>query len=934
MSELIDSIFDVAKISKEVANITADLDGLKQTIVNYSADVKKAMEATRASKSQDDLLKNTKSINDAMSGAQKVTKEYQTELEKLKAKTDQLTGAEKAANIEIAKARLELAAAQKEVKAAAVAEIEAAAATGKLNDSYAALDKELKKAKAAYREMNSEQRAASGDELIKKIQELDKQLKEADASMGQFNRNVGNYPDNMDKAADSSVDMAGGMDMLSKGAVSSAKGILGLVKAALAFIATPIGAAFAAIAGTVAVLVKAFSRSEESMGKLKQVGGALSGVFGGLMNALKPVVEFIADKVLKAFEGLGNIAEKATGLVSKGLRTLGFDKAAAGVDKMTASVKENAKAGQELAKLQAQQTVNERELNRIRFEYLKEQEKFRQVRDDVSKSTAERIAANDALGASLTKQAKVEREILDQALYIANERVKIDGATSENLDKVAEAKANIADLEERINGFQSEQLVNAVGIRKEAEDLAKAQAQLITDAQRRLSDAKLAAMAEGEEKQIAISKENLKRQLEDLKTNGQLTTELQKNLEAANANEIQKIKDDFAKQAEDKRKEDFEKQLADFEKNLQREVAILEAAYNDQAVVLKKQFAAGKLSRKEYDEALVKLQSDAAKEANDKTIELLKSELEMYGISADKKAELSAKIRDLQIANENAVLDATIEANQKKIDSDRAALEKRLQVAEELAGVGMELYAAVGEFQTQQSEQRIEELEEQQAKSDELFEKQQANLDRAAMSEENRALAQQKLNEDKEKRDKAIADKVKAEKIRAAKWEKTQAIVSAGINTALAIIKALVDPGGILGAVYAVAAGITGAASIATIASKSIPAYAKGGVTGEGLALWGEERPEVAVTPTGHVMFAESPTVTNFDAGTRIFKSVEDYERSMSATNVGNSFEFDYDKMAEAMPKTTVNLDSNGLWSVMTGQQNRVIMVNRKYKLN
>jgi hypothetical protein len=349
---------------------------------------------------------------------------------------------------------------------------------------------------------------------------------------------------------------------------------------------------------------------------------------------------------------------------------------------------------------------------------------------------------------------------------------------------------------------------------------------------------------------------------------------------------------------------------------------------------LKKQFAAGKLSRKEYDEALIKLQSDAAKEANDKTIELLKSELEMYGISADKKAELSAKIRDLQIANENAVLDATIEANEKKAQSDKDNFDKRLKIAEELANVGLELYAAVGEFQTQQSEQHIEELEAQQAKSDELFEKQQANLDRAAMSEENRALAQQKLNEDKEKRDKAIADKVKAEKIRAAKWEKTQAIVSAGINTALAIIKALVDPGGILGAVYAVAAGITGAASIATIASKSIPAYAKGGVTGEGLALWGEERPEVAVTPTGHVMFAESPSVTNFDAGTRIFKSVEDYERNISATNVGKNFEFDYDKFAEAMPKTTVNLDSNGLWSVMKGQQSRVIMVNRKYKLN
>ena len=80
-------------------------------------------------------------------------------------------------------------------------------------------------------------------------------------------------------------------------------------------------------------------------------------------------------------------------------------------------------------------------------------------------------------------------------------------------------------------------------------------------------------MADGEEKQIAISNETFKRQLEDLKANGQLTDELQKNLEIAHQNDIKKIKDDFKKQQDDKDKADFDKYIADFEANMQKEVS-------------------------------------------------------------------------------------------------------------------------------------------------------------------------------------------------------------------------------------------------------------------------------------------------------------------------------------------------------------------------
>jgi hypothetical protein len=80
-------------------------------------------------------------------------------------------------------------------------------------------------------------------------------------------------------------------------------------------------------------------------------------------------------------------------------------------------------------------------------------------------------------------------------------------------------------------------------------------------------------------------------------------------------------------------------------------------------------------------------------------------------------------------------------------------------------------------------------------------------------------------------------------------------------------------------------------------------------------------------------MLAEEPTISNFDAGTRIYKSVEDYNAAMSLKG-GNSFQFDYDKMGEKMKPAEINLDSRGLWGIVSKQQARSTMINRRYKLN
>lgn len=317
----------------------------------------------------------------------------------------------------------------------------------KLENENAALRKEQKS-------LNLETK-----EGIKRNQEINKKLNENNdfisANSDKLKQNkmqVGDYARSLD-------DMAGGF-------VNS-------TKAALKFIATPIGAIIAAIVVVVTAVVKAFKRSEDSMNKLKQVTGALSGAFSGLMNMLKPVVNFIADSVIVVFETLAKVADKAMQLVSKGLRSLGFEGAANAVDNFTQKLKESTQAGIELAKMEAELQKAQRQSEKIQLDYQKRAEKIRQQRDDESKSVAERIKLNNDLGRVLKEQLNEELKIANLALKIAEKRVQLDGESTSNLDALAEAQTRVADIQERITGQESEQLANLNSLRREAMALAE-----------------------------------------------------------------------------------------------------------------------------------------------------------------------------------------------------------------------------------------------------------------------------------------------------------------------------------------------------------------------------------------------------------------------------------------------------------------------------
>ena len=108
----------------------------------------------------------------------------------------------------------------------------------------------------------------------------------------------------------------------------------------------------------------------------------------------------------------------------------------------------------------------------LNAKFKKQAEDERQIRDDNSRSIEDRIAANDRLGKILDEQGKSQLKEANTQLQFAQAKLRIDKNNVEAQKLVADAKQNILDIEEEINGQQSEQLVNSTALKKESQDLA------------------------------------------------------------------------------------------------------------------------------------------------------------------------------------------------------------------------------------------------------------------------------------------------------------------------------------------------------------------------------------------------------------------------------------------------------------------------------
>ncbi len=463
--------------------------------------------------------------------------------------------------------------------------------------------------KAAIKKLESEQgninrTTVKGNKQYKenaaKLGEMKKALKEAQSETGRTSGAFGTLGKNL-----SSIPGPIG------GVVS---GIGGMTKAALAFIATPLGAVLAAIVAAFGLLKKAFTGTEENQNKLNKGTAILKGMFDALLKVLRPLAEFLVNSLGKALEFVGKAVDKTLGGISKALKWLGFDKAAESVQNFKEKIEETTEASIELADAQAKLQKMQREARLIQLQYQKDAEKLRQIRDDESRSIDERIAANIRLGKVLKEQMSAELAIANQALAVVNMRIAQEGESTELLDARAEALTNIADIQERITGQESEQLTNTNALLKEKNDMIQKRLDLS-----KAEDEAIAASLKNQDDQIEANIDaELKAIDARLKLSDKETEELQKDLKERYDNlvkeqeaELEKVK--AIEGAKAKLTEEFIKagvQIAtdQFNAKVDSELNSFKESQAAQETILKNRLDKGEISEKEYAKQLKALQ--------------------------------------------------------------------------------------------------------------------------------------------------------------------------------------------------------------------------------------------------------------------------------------------------------------------------------------
>jgi hypothetical protein len=447
----------------------------------------------------------------------------------------------------------------------------------------------------------------------------------------------------------------------------------------VAIVSTGIGAL---VIGIVA-LVTALRSSEESSNKFAKSLSVFKGITSVVLKTLKPLGDFLIDVIGAAFEKVGELAQGALDLVAKGLKYIGFDGAAKSVSNFSNSIKTATDNAKKLADAEAKYKDASRESQKVQLDYQRQAERLRQLRDDESRSIADRIKSNSQLGQILKNQLNDELAIANQALNIAKLRKEADGESSENKDELAEAETRIADIRERISGQESEQLQNLNSLRKEAANKEKErktkalQDSLISfELQKTTAEEQLAFYTSYYEKLNALEgNTNRVKNASDFSlkildiTKNQIDAELEEQKKRIDENKKlnEEERDDLIGNANFLRDEEIKRIKNSKLSARDKAVALeeIEKGYQENIAIIENNYAAAKKEREEI----------ALRERE--TLKDVENELRLLRIEAEGFAELETQqlILDAQLEQKKKALDDELLLNKKTAEEVRALKE-------------------------------------------------------------------------------------------------------------------------------------------------------------------------------------------------------------------------------------------------------------------
>ena len=199
-------------------------------------------------------------------------------------------------------------------------------------------------------------------------------------------------------------------------------------------------------------------RFESFLDTLGFLASAVKKVFSGDFAGALDDVKLAGKESLDVLTGVNDSFDKSVEVVTKVTKSI-TDYTKSTIDSAKAIVDLNRQA--ELASVINQGLIEK---------YDRQAEQQRQIRDDETKTIAERIAANDKLGEILDEQRTL---MLENAAAIERAAQAQFDKNGNDANQIAlqEAKNEAAAIEAQIEGFRSEQLINKIGLEKELIDL-------------------------------------------------------------------------------------------------------------------------------------------------------------------------------------------------------------------------------------------------------------------------------------------------------------------------------------------------------------------------------------------------------------------------------------------------------------------------------
>lgn len=418
-----------------------------------------------------------------------------------------------------------------------------------------------------------------------------------------------------------------------------------------------------------------------------------------------------------------------------------------------------------------------------------------------------------------------------------------------------------------------------VALRKSLqEEMNKALSDATEEYEKNRADAdlqnRLAIAEEGSEEELAVRLEILEKQKEaEIKAAESNGADISL-IEQKYLNEKRKLYEEYAAD-----------EVEEIAKSAAAQQVVRNALYNSEMKEMEKAFAAGLISREEYENKKAEITERYSIDTAKAAISSLEEQLAVEDLSADDREAIAEKLQKAKADLANAEADAEIAAIERVKDEEEKSYKKRMKNAQMWMGVASDAIGTIGDLMSTLYEGEINSIEKQQEANEEAYnadvERIDAMVEQGVLStEEGEARKRAAEAETAKKNEELENEKVKLQQ-KQAKWQKGVQIAQTGIATARGIMEAW-QLGPVIGAVMAGVIAAMGLVQVATIAATPIPAYKEGTKNGGhvgGLAIVGDGgKQEVIVYGGKGWITPDTPTIVDLPKGAEVYPDINSFD--------------------------------------------------------